>query len=280
MKCPKCTAEVPDHLERCHVCGTDVGFPNVRIADSDKEVSALAKRLDDARTSATARDCSDALNDFGRASARSSAVVARPLGDLDSFVKRDNALYTSFHSQVRSGARLPESNEWDKGRRAAESTINPLYDEQINYAALSLDGFGVLWWGEYSISLKELHIASRTSVFDENPFLFCSRHRVVAGQAPPAGYRATWSRRHELAMAKLEPKMTPITEPSSYASILLHQGTAKEDADFIECHVYGPIHRNSIERVIGPRPKGGPDLVIWKSVVGQLQKLGALVEEV
>jgi hypothetical protein len=220
------------------------------------------------------------LDDFGRAVRQSLAVLARPLGDLDAFVKSENLLYVNFHSQVRSGSRIPEDNDWDKGRTAAESTVHPLYHEKINYSALSLDGVGVLWWGEYSIALKEIHIARRTSVFDENPFLFCERHRVIAGQAPPMGFRATWALRDELAMAKLVGQISPTTQPNQYPPILLGQGTSRDDADFIECHTYGPLHRSSIERVIGPRPKGGPDLIIWKSVVAALQKLGAVVEEV
>ena len=262
------------------MCNEDVGFPNVRAADSEVERGALATRVENARISANARDCLAILDDFSRAVTGSRAVLARSLGDLDSFVKRENILYTSFHSQVGAGARIPEQNSWDQVRRAAESTINPLYDEAINYAALSLDGFGVLWWAEYSILLRDAHIASRTSVFEKNPFLFCERHRIVAGRATPPGYRATWAHRNDLATAKLQPKISSDTKPTSYASVLLTQGTSRDNADFIECHVYGSIHRTSIERVVGPRPKSGPDVVIWKSVVAQLQKLGAIVEEV
>src|SRR5688572_6891173 len=72
-------------------------------------------------------------------------------------VKSKNALYVSFHSQVRSGARIPEDNDWDKGRSAAESTVHPNYYENINYTALSLDGFGVLWWGDLDCTRFRRH---------------------------------------------------------------------------------------------------------------------------
>jgi hypothetical protein len=244
------------------------------------ERTALASRLTAARVSANARRALAILDDFGQSIATSQAVLARSLGDLDAFVKNENALYVSFHSQVRAKSRVPENNSWDRGRMAAESTVHPNYSEEINYSALSLDGFGVLWWGEYSIILKESHIANRTSVFEENPFLFCERHRVFAGRPAPPGYRASWGSRQELAMAKLVEKVSTSTQADQYASILLNQGTSRAEADFIECHTYGPLHRNSISRVIGPRPKGGPDLIIWKSVVASLHKLGAVVEEV
>jgi hypothetical protein len=220
------------------------------------------------------------LEGFGRAVAQSYAVLARSLGDLDAFVKSDNVLYVSFHSQVRAGSRTPEDNDWDMGRMAAESTLHPNYNDEINYTALSLDGRGVLWWGDYSIVLKDAHIARRTSVFEENPFLFCERHRVIAGKRPPLGYRASWPRRQDLAIAKLGEKISSRTTSSEFVPILLNQGASRADADFIECHIFGPLHRSSIERVIGPRPKRGPDLIIWKSVVAQLQRLGAVIEEI
>jgi hypothetical protein len=158
--------------------------------------------------------------------------------------------------------------------------VHPNYADQINYTALSIDGRGVIWWGAYSIVLKNAHIARRTSVFEENPFLFCERHHVIAGKRPPLGFRASWSRRQDLAMAKLGDQLTATTNQTEFAPILLSQGTSRANADFIECHTFGSLHRSSIERVVGPRPMRGPDLIIWRSVVAQLQKLGAIVEEV
>jgi hypothetical protein len=281
MNCPTCGNLISDSAERCHVCGTDVGFPNVRAAESDKETVALAARVDDAQVSARAAGCLDVLSEFGQAVSKSQAVLARDLGTLDALVKKDNVLYVNFHSQVRSGSRIPEDNDWDKGRVSAENTVLPNYYEKINFAALSLDGFGVIWWGEYSISLKENHIAARTSVFEENPFVFAERHRVVAGRPIPAGYRAPWARRSDLAMAKLVGKIKAGQKAKEFPPILLDQGASRDDADFVECHVYGPLHQASFERVIGRRPSGGdPDLIVWKSVMAKLKKLGVIVEEV
>jgi hypothetical protein len=202
------------------------------------------------------------------------------MGALDAFVKNDNVLYVSFNRQVRAGLRLPEQNEWDPGRVSAENAVNPNYSEEINYAALSLDGFGVLAWVDYSITFKDKAVDQRASVFEENPFAFCQRHRLVVGQPVPAGYRAAWDQRDQLAMAKLYPQIDPGVKPAQYAPILLRQGETTGEADFIEVHIYGPLHRAAIERVVGPRPKARSELVLWKSVVAQLKKLGVVVEEV
>jgi hypothetical protein len=282
MLCPEplCRTEVLLHVERCHVCGADVGFPNVRATNTQSEVAALRKRFDNARTAAKGRGSLKVLENFGKAVTQSYAVLARSLGDLDALVKRNNALYVSFHNQVRAGQRIPENNDWDAGRVAAENTVHPNYSEHINYSALSLDGLGVSWWGEYSIVLKPAHITRRISIFEENPFIFCERHGVVAGKRPPLGFRASWPRRQDLAMAKLADKLVADTTPAQFASILLRQGDSKGSTDFLECHIYGPLHRSSIERVFGPRPKRRADLVIWKSVVSQLSKLNVDTKEI
>lgn len=280
MLCPNCSAPILGHVRQCHVCSADVGFPNVRAAEASSEVAALQSRLAAAETAARARGSLDKLEEFKIAVKKSSAVLARSLGDLEAFVKSDNALYVNFHSQVRARSRIPENNDWDRGRVAVESAVHPFYFEEINYTALSLDYFGVLWWGEYSIVLKEAHIGLRTSVFEENPFVFFERHRVSTGKPPPNGYRAPWANRQDLAAAKLADRITSSTKSDQFSPILLHQGTSRGEADFVECHTFGPIHRSSIERVTGPRPNGGPDLVIWRSVVAALHRLGAVVQEV
>lgn len=257
-----------------------MGFPNVRAAENPAEIAALDKRLVAVRTAANARGSLNKLDAFGFAVTKSYAVLARSIGDLDAFVKNDNILYVSFHSQVRAGSRTPENNDWDAGRMAAESTVNPNYNEKINYSALSLDGLGVSWWGEYSIILRSAHLAQRTSVFEENPFLFCERHKITAGKRAPLGFRASWPRRQDLAMAKLADKLSAKTAPSEFPTILLNQGTSRGNADFVECHIFGPIHRSSIEKVIGPKPRRRSEQIIWKSIVARLAKQGAIVEEV
>ena len=256
-----------------------MGFPNVRLAERADERKALNIRLQNAKTSAKARGVESTLEAFGVAVASSRTVLARDLGTLHSLLKSDNLLYISFHQQVRSNSRIPEDNKWDRGRTAAESTINPHFFDQINFACLSLDGVGTSGYGAYHITLKDKLIERRTTFFEENPFVFCERHRIVAGNAPPLGYRATWEDRRSLAMAKLQHNLSGTTTGDQFPGILVERGAAPGCGDFIEAHIYGPLHRATIEKVIGPRPRKGPDLAIWKSVLKILRDNGAVVEE-
>ncbi len=121
-------------------------------------------------------------------------------------------------------------------------------------------------------------IQLRTSLFEENPFEFCKRFKINAGQPVPPGYRSIWSERDVLARAKLHSQLRPHMNERDYPSILLHDSGAGKEADFIEAHVFGQVHRSAVERVVGPRPKKRADLIVWKSVEADLKKLGATME--
>jgi hypothetical protein len=274
----ECRAVVPPHLRDCPVCGRDNGCPNVRAAKLKTEIEALHARLRAAEVSAGARNCLDVLNKFGLAVLGSKAVIARSFGVLDTIVMSDNVALVPFHRQVASGSRIPENNNWDQGRAAAEATILPNFYDQISFAALSLDGRGVTSFGEYSIVLKEEATALRATVFEENPFLFNQRHRVIAGQPPPLGYRASWSERHILAKAKLHHLLNASTTPREFAGTLITQASPPGNADFVEVHIFGGIPRFAIERVVGPVPKSVADRVLLKRVERRLREVGATLE--
>jgi hypothetical protein len=199
---------------------------------------------------------------------------------LDAFVNSPNQTMVSFYKMVRAG-RIPENNEYDINRQRVEGTIHPLgVAENIIYAALALDGRGVRWFGDYSITFKDMMIQTRSSVFEENLFRFCEKNPVTPTGTALPGYRANWNRRAEVAMAKLHPRISPGTNAAQFAEILLDHGAQSADSDFIEVHIYGVLHPRAIERVIGPAPRSAGERVIWTRVKRSLAALGASVEEV
>lgn len=277
--CKDCGQEFPGSARTCPSCQADVGFPNVRDAERPAERAALQTRLHNAVASCTARGCVKILEDFGGAVLASKAVICRSLGVLQNLISTDNALYSSYYKQVRGQIRLPEDNRFDRGRSAIDGTLFPNYHEDICFAALTLNDEGTAAYGPYSIVLKEKMICLRASVFEENAFQFCQiRHRIVLGDVIPAGYRAVWSDRDRLAMAKLHSKIDDKTTAGDYPSILLHRAADPKEDDFVEVHIWGPIHRSAVERVVGPKPTTREDRVILNSVVRKLKEVGATVE--
>lgn len=276
MKCPNCHEEVPDHVRSCVVCGTDVGYPNVRAALRDEEVSALNLRVREVQEDANLRGCKSVLEKFRDCAARSSVVISCSLGKINELLSSDNQLFATFYKAVGGETRLPEDNEWDRIRQAVDSLLFPYYADHIRFGSLSIDLTGVSSYGNYSMVLKELAIRDRATVFEENSIMFIKKHRIVAGDPLPLGYRTTWMNRSSLALAKLGKRLTPTIAEAEFPKLLATSDTA--DPDFIEVHIYGPIHRRAIEHLSGPVPRRKADKVLLKSACRKLREIGATME--
>ncbi len=277
--CQKCGAAVPLTLRECPVCHRESGFPNVKVAGSSKEAAALSIRYNDALASAKARNVIAEVHAFESAVATSSkAVMNRSLGALSNWLNGDSPMFYSFYHQVNYLGRTPAETDWDQQRGAAEAAINPIYYQELNYAALTLDGRGMDYYGPYAVTVRSLIIDERASVFEQNSFYFCKTHHVLAGQAPPPGYRATWGDRGRLAVAKLQPTIAPGCGADGFAGILMEPRHNASDCDFVEVHIFGPINRLGIERIVGPEPTTRADRQVWKQAVRKAKEYGAVVE--
>lgn len=257
------------------MCGQDVGFPNRRRAQYTDEKEALQRRVSQAFAAARAKRATAVLADFQTATGASDAVMNRSLGALHSWLMNTNGVFSTFHQQVRAGVRIPEDTKWDDQRISAENTVNPHYFSELNFAALTLDKVGLIYYGAYSVLLKTELIAPRATVFEENPFEFNRKHAVISGQCCPPGYRAIWESRGDLAVAKLQPKITATTSGADFPGIIMERRTHDADCDFIEVHIYGSIHQRVIKHVSGPIPKDREDRAIWRQIKRKLEALGA-----
>ena len=238
----------------------------MRRAEKAEEQAALNARIGDVEASAAARGASDRLKEFTDAVSGSRAVMNRRLDDLHSWSVSNSQFFASFHSQVRDGAIAARENGWDEQRTSAENTINPIYFERLQVAALCLDDLGMSYYGPYCVVLRDQLIANRASVFEENPFIFCKKHAVYSGAAPPLGFRATWANRAALAKAKCGNNVQANTDPREYPAILMSSDRDSDECDFIEVHIYEKVGRDGIEAVTGPVPSDQDDKLLWKQV--------------
>jgi hypothetical protein len=243
------------------------------------EAAALEVRLAVAHASARARGVEAELKSFSSSVNSSKAIMNRRLDILQSWLNSNNPLFITFHQQVRSGARLPEDTRWDQQRTSAENTISPNFYSQLSLAALSLDSLGMSYYGPYCVVLKNDLIAHRASVFEENPFEFNRKHAIISGQMPPAGYRAPWIHRDKLAVSKLAAKVSSGMSDSDFPNVLIEPRRDQWDCDFIEVHMYGPIHHAAIEHVSGPIPRARADRAIWNQVKRKLKDIDANWDE-
>ena len=111
-------------------------------------------------------------------------------------------------------------------------------------------------------------------------FYFVDRHKVLANQTAPAGYRASWQNRGRLAKAKLHAKIRQDTPASEFGSILMSKDDQGGHDDYIEVHIYGGFNRNAIERVLGPAPRTREDRLLWKRLEKSIAAVGGVLEEV
>jgi hypothetical protein len=273
--CPnkECGEEVPDYQRNCVVCGTDAGYPNVRKAERSEELEAVEKRFQKVLEDCKTRDCYDVMEQFRMALTNSEAVLCRPLAKLLALVESDNELYATYYQLVNAENRLPEKNVHDTGRSAVDSTLFPNYHQYIRFAALTLSGKGPTYYGECSVLLKEIAIRDRASVFEENSYDFFQKSKITIGTQLSAGYRSTWASRDRLAIAKLGSRVDKNTVSADFPNILIKD--TKETPDFIEVHIYGPIHRRAIKAVVMKEPKRKADRILLASLGKKLTEIKA-----
>jgi hypothetical protein len=272
LLCPNCGNAIRAHEKDCPSCFTFCGFPNVRKAEEADEVSALEQRYASALAAAHARGCEPVLVSYESAIKNSVAVVCRSLDQTVALLSSDNAVYTTFYRQRSSGGRRPEDTAIETHRAVTDQRMFPYYYDEIQHAALSVDGRGVLSFGRCCLVLKPLAIEQRTSAFWENSVDFCNRVCPDQNTPIPPGFRASWARRAKLAVAKAEPLLDAHTAGPEFSRILL------EGTRFIEVHIYGPFNRDSLDRILVPRPSDRSERAMLGKIRDVVQNDGLAIK--
>jgi hypothetical protein len=242
---------VSETQEKCSTCGEYAGPPNVRASDQDWEVEALESRylaaIDEARASGRQRE----IMSFGADMKLTFAVVNVDLAFLHQFLTNDNLTYTNYDLSIKGEARRPAKEQDDRHRKSVGAMLFGSYAEEIRYAALSLDGAGLTSWGPYALQLKEIAVADRASLLEDNSYNFVAKHKLRPGGQIPAGYVTGWQNRHKLAVAKLGGQVSAGTTEAAHPRILLVSTGNRHTDDFIEVHIYGGFDNKAIESVKG-----------------------------
>jgi hypothetical protein len=278
-QCSHCGNDIPLAAERCPHCALPGIFPNVRAAEQAEEWEALNNRYKDALQQVVSRGCQQVAKDFEAAISDSQAVIARSLLEAYRIVSSDKQLYATYYQLVEAGVRLPSGGKWDILREMADGALFPGYKQNVRFAALSLDGYGLSNYGECFLVLHNHMIGHRASVFEENSVIFMEKHKILMSQAHnlPHGYRATWEERAKLCFAKLVDKLHPNTREDAFARIFLKEGKKSEEDSFVEVHIWGPMTIHTLEQVIINQPKRRADRVILKALGEKLSKVGVTI---
>jgi len=251
MNCRNCSQDISDLEEKCPTCGWYAGPPNVRIVSKTEERNALELRYKAAIDNSFTNGSNASLLNFEAGVKITSAIVNMDLDYLHQFLTNDKPLYATYSLMVAGQVRKPATNENDAHRRTIEAMLFGGYAEQIRYAALSLDGSGPKSYGGYSVNLREITIADRATLLENNSYHFVPLHNLQPGDAIPLGYRSVWREKHKLAVSKLSAKIFSSTLAADYPKILLSGTGDRAGDDFIEVHIYGAFDNKAIEAVKG-----------------------------
>lgn len=217
------------------------------------------------------------MRELEAAAASSRAVIARSLHETMRLATKDNEVYATYHQLTEIEFRIPDGDKWHLLRKLTDMALFGDYMKEIRFAALSLDGLGLMRYGEYSWVLREEMIAHRASVFEENSVMFMDRLNVRLADAGnlPTGHRATWADRGKLSVSKLAGKIDDGTSSEALPELLPRQGSQGEEDEFVEVHVGGPMTVRTLERI---QPKRGPRRqAIGRALKAKLENYGVEV---
>ncbi|WCS23890.1 zinc ribbon domain-containing protein [Methylobacterium sp. NMS14P] len=261
--CPECGATLRWDAHTCISCGAVPAPPNVRFAERAIEAAALSLSWARALELASSNKATAEVERLDHLAKHSKMVINRKLRALSEWINSDDELYVNFYKLRERGLEY-EDNVYNRQRVSAENTISPNFFDQLVVGALTIDGRGMTYYGEYTILIRQDRIASRASVFWENPFIFNKNHSIISGEDPPVGYRAPWGERNKIVVAKLAGDVKPGDGDAALAALVMGPDRAAKDCDFVEVHVHKHIHANEIEAVIAPSEIPADDEDAWE----------------
>ncbi len=247
VRCAQCSAEIEFWQDKCPVCGTFIGFPNVRKAQQEQEV--LYELYESAVDLAEARGADGKVKALERHVDGCTIVVNMSVDIIYNMVRDPARNYISYYRLVDAEARKAAKEQHHVDRGVADAALFPKYFGHIVYGALSCDGSGLANYGAIGVSLKDEVAPLRVSLLIENSFHFMKKH-FKYGQPLPPGYRAEWTDRARLAVVKHAPSLSPATPDSDINKLILRAGPDRDEDEFIEVHIYDGFDKRAIERIV------------------------------
>ena len=259
-------------------CTTPHGFPNVRIASSQVESEALDERAREGRRKATEAGAATELDRLVAMADGAPVAFNRKLVQLFQWCREPDQCFRPWLWKVAQGQRMVP-DEFNIGRQAFEHNVNPGYSDNINFGYLDVGDRDLPSYGPYKVRFRQDAVSCRTTFLETNAYYFCHHHGVVDPLTMPRGHRSSWSRRGRLVEAKLGGSVTAGLGDADLEDLLIREARAGAAEDFLEAHIYNPLHISAIESVRGPAPAVGEE-AMWDFVSVTLTAIGVPVRMV
>jgi hypothetical protein len=243
--CPLCGSVIRAFDRHCALCGSDVGFPNVRWAQQHR--SGLEERYRFAMQRARVYGSESRVKAFERMVEGAAVVITMQLATILHLLASDNSLYSTVASRVLE-QEIPRTDK-PNGRADtfAKNQFFPHYSRELVFGVLSPDGRGVWQFGNVSVRLRSSTIQHRATVFETNSYLLAARQLTEPDLA--SGFVSTLSEKNLLAVSKCAHLINADTTDQELGDLLLPIDQSRRAWDCMEVQIYGPIHRLSIEEI-------------------------------
>ena len=246
--CNDCGHPVPLAWQTCPHCARPQLFPNVRLANQQQEREKLKKRYQDAITDAAERCCTEKLTAFEAACSSSKAVFRCELFRLQAEIASGTDLYKPFRDIERLRLRYekPAGHDWPKLRIQAERELlgNDQHLGNVHYACLSLNGEGIISYGNVTVVLSEAMIAHRASCIEGNSASLFEKQGGLSKIL-----RSTWTDRGKLCTAKVAAVIRSATAEEDFPGLVIHNGANSSEDDFVEVIIFDTMTALTFENV-------------------------------
>lgn len=273
--CPNCAREIGLEDRLCTYCHSDARPPNVRFAMRAGEAKALAANERKAVNAAKKKGVLKEIDALRQRAGDSKLVINRKFRALEAWLASENELYVNFYKLKELGVKMID-DQFNRQRISAENTISPGFFRQLVVGALTIDGEGMSYYGDWTVIIRDDAIRARASVFWDNPFTFNKEKKIISGEDPPEGYRAPWEARADLAVAKLGGQLGTDGNGAPLESLFMGPDRTHADCRFIEVHIHGDIHADAIESVTPPKRMSPTDRTEWKVLRAVLSSKGCV----
>ena len=269
--CLDCGLSFDPSLGVCPHCGRPGVYTNVLAADDTAEVSELEARHVNARANAAARACETLFDELEMACAHARVAINRDWNETFRLATSDQEIYSTYYLEAAAQRRGDLSSDSAVRRAAAEATMFPGYYQSLRWGMLTLTGTGPWNWGPCSWLLKNEMIAHRTSFTEGNNVVMLSDKGLHYGDEPPKGFRASWRRRGVLAATKLSDSLDPVMTATDLPGMLFVPGKSTWDDQFVEAQVFGPLTRQTWERVSVVAPTNPTDRALLTALTEKMK---------
>lgn len=246
--CNDCGHPVPLAWQTCPHCARPQLFPNVRLANQQQEREKLKKRYQDAITDAAERCCTEKLTAFEAACSSSKAVFRCELFRLQAEIASGTDLYKPFRDIERLRLRYekPAGHDWPKLRIQAERELlgNDQHLGNVHYACLSLNGEGIVSYGNVTVMLSDRMIAHRASCIEGNSALLFAKNGDLS-----TILRSTWADRGKLCTAKIATLIYSGTAEEDFPRLVVQNGASSGQDDFVEVIIFDTMTASTFEKV-------------------------------